>query len=230
MFSCDGLIAAENNWRRHLQATVLTADTSSLVKSNISRKMFDDHLWFSVFNRKRKSKFSRLQRLSCCLSILFLTMISNAMWYKTDNTEGTPEGFQIGPIRITAHELYTSFMSSLIVVPPVLIITALFANSAAQQEKKSRKNKYETKQNRSYVQPEERRKKKRELPNWCIYIAYSLCGLSVVASGFFTILYAMEWGRETANAWLTSFLLSFFQSVLIIQPIKVSYMLVQTMS
>ena len=64
------------------------SDPSDLIRSNIKHKMFDDHIWLSVGYRKNKSKFSRLQRLCCCLSILFLTMISNAMWYKTeDNTE-----------------------------------------------------------------------------------------------------------------------------------------------
>ena len=45
---------------------------------------------------------------------------------------------------------------------------------------------------------------------------------SVVASGFFTILYSMEWGREKSLDWLCTFVLSFFQSVVVVQPVKVS--------
>ncbi|CAG5132503.1 unnamed protein product, partial [Candidula unifasciata] len=47
------------------------------------------------------------------------------------------------------------------------------------------------------------------------------CFLSIVVSGFFTILYSMEWGRDKSNQWLTTFLLSFFQSVIVVQPLKV---------
>ena len=48
-----------------------------------------------------------------------------------------------------------------------------------------------------------------------------VCFFSIVSSGFFTILYSMQWGKEKANEWLTTFVLSFFQSVVIVQPIKV---------
>lgn len=48
-----------------------------------------------------------------------------------------------------------------------------------------------------------------------------MCVLSILASGFFTILYSMEWGPEKSMDWLTTFLLSFFQSVIIVQPVKV---------
>ena len=48
-----------------------------------------------------------------------------------------------------------------------------------------------------------------------------VCFLSITASGFFTILYSMEWGAEKANEWLITFLMSFFQNVIVIQPVKV---------
>lgn len=50
---------------------------------------------------------------------------------------------------------------------------------------------------------------------------FSVCVLSILGAGFFTILYSMEWGPEKSADWLTTFLLSFFQSVIIIQPVKV---------
>ena len=43
----------------------------------------------------------------------------------------------------------------------------------------------------------------------------------MTVSAFFTILYSFEWGREKSTAWLTSFLLSFAESVILIQPVKV---------
>lgn len=40
----------------------------------------DHHLWFSVFARPARSRFTRVQRLFCCLSLLLLSMLASAMW------------------------------------------------------------------------------------------------------------------------------------------------------
>jgi hypothetical protein len=45
--------------------------------------------------------------------------------------------------------------------------------------------------------------------------------LTIVVSAFFTILYSMQWGRDKSVQWLTTFLLSFIQNVIVVQPIKV---------
>ena len=66
------------------------------------------------------------------------------------------------------------------------------------------------------------KKKAFSLPHWCIYAAWVLIVLAVAASGFFVILYSFEWGSVKANEWLAAFYLSFIESVIIIQPIKVS--------
>ena len=50
-----------------------------------------------------------------------------------------------------------------------------------------------------------------------------VCFFSITSAGFFTILYSLEWGKEKANEWLTTFLLSFFQSVIVVQPVKVGF-------
>ena len=44
--------------------------------------MTDDHLWISIMSRPTKSSFTRLQRLTCGVSLLFSTMIANAMFYR----------------------------------------------------------------------------------------------------------------------------------------------------
>lgn len=38
---------------------------------------------------------------------------------------------------------------------------------------------------------------------------------------FFVILYSMEWGRERSNDWLCSMFMSFFQSLFVVDPLKV---------
>uniref|UniRef100_A0A1I8FNZ8 PKD_channel domain-containing protein n=1 Tax=Macrostomum lignano TaxID=282301 RepID=A0A1I8FNZ8_9PLAT len=59
------------------------------------------------------------------------------------------------------------------------------------------------------------------LPFWCNIVAWFLVLASVLVSGLFLVFYAMDWGRDKSQEWLAAFFLSTFQSVLIIQPLKV---------
>lgn len=43
----------------------------------------------------------------------------------------------------------------------------------------------------------------------------------MVVPAFFVILYSMQWGKERSNAWLGTMALSFFQSLLVMDPLKV---------
>ena len=45
--------------------------------------------------------------------------------------------------------------------------------------------------------------------------------MSIVVPAFFVILYSMQWGKDRSNAWLVSMILSFSQSLLVVDPVKV---------
>ena len=45
--------------------------------------------------------------------------------------------------------------------------------------------------------------------------------LSILTCSFFIILYSLEWGAKRANEWLITMVLSFGQSTLVIDPLKV---------
>ena len=47
--------------------------------------------------------------------------------------------------------------------------------------------------------------------------------LSILTCSFFIILYSLEWGAKRANEWLITMMLSFGQSILVIDPIKVFF-------
>ena len=66
-------------------------------------------------------------------------------------------------------------------------------------------------------------KPKAMLPHWVIYIAYVLIFVASGTAAFFVILYGFQFGKEKSDNWMTSMMLSFWQSVLVIQPVKVRY-------
>ena len=196
--------------------------SDSLLSSNVTKSFWNDHLWLSVGYRKSRSTFTRVQRLSVCLSILFLTMITNAMFYGTGDDDTNKSAFQIGPLSVTIQQLYTSIASSIIIIPPIILITTFFSKSAERKEKqengKASGDNYNTNNSNSST---EKKKAKKKLPYWCIYIAYALVFLCIASGAFFTILYALQWGKAKSEAWLVTFVLSFVQSLFLVQPIKV---------
>ncbi|XP_053382148.1 uncharacterized protein LOC123562231 [Mercenaria mercenaria] len=265
-----------------------------LFSSSVRKKLTSDHLWLSVFSRPTRSSFTRVQRISCCMSLLFLTMITNAMWFKSDgeaehaqNSGKQTVSLKIGPISFTLQQVFISLASTIIVFPPSFLLITFFRrtkqkkNTIMQQHQRkpkrgkwknlgttsrsnmwgaddepktsrfkkftdrmqklvrgggNSKNKYGADDDeefdnipaptiagdRSSKKDAQKKKKKPYMfPHWFNYIAWILCFFSIITPAFFTILYSMQWGKEKANEWLITFVLSFFQSVIVVQPIKV---------
>ncbi|XP_063443914.1 polycystin-1-like protein 2 [Mytilus trossulus] len=251
-----------------------------LFTSSIRKKLTSDHLWFSIFSRPTRSNFTRVHRISCCMSLLFMTMISNAMFFKSEENGTQSNAMTIGPVSFTLQQVFVSFVSTMIVLPVNLIIITFFRRCRPKKNaimqinqqmpkrgkwknvtntsqiwgnapKRSKWQKFKdsienitnfhqrSKYNAQDIDPEEedkpmpkivgmpeekqakKKKKPGTFPHWCIYIAYVLTVMSMIVPGFFTILYSMEWGPEKANEWLTTFIMSFFQSVIVVQPLKV---------
>ena len=72
-----------------------------------SRKnLADGHLWFSVVARPPQSRFTCVQRVSCCLCLLAASMLANAMFYRTEkDTSGTTNGITLGPFSVSLEQV-----------------------------------------------------------------------------------------------------------------------------
>lgn len=185
---------------------------SFLFNENTRENTTDSHLWLSVAIRPEESNFTRVERLACCLTFLFLTMISNAMFYGQD----TGSKLSVGPITFSLSGIYISLISSLIAAPPIFIVTYIFRNSRQRSSRNiSKKTVNEIKHG------------KLSLPFWCKFISWGIVTTAVLVSGFFLILYSMEWGKTKSEEWLLCFCMSFFESIFIFDPLKVSILLLR---
>ena len=132
-----------------------------------------------------------------------------------------------GPLHsVTIQQLYTSIAASVIIFPPVLVITAFFSKSELKEseqkhESQQRESSYASGSNNERSHDGKRTRHSKKLPYWCNYIAWLLVALCIACGAFFTILYALQWGKTKSEAWLITFFLSFFESVLLLQPLKV---------
>ena len=209
-------------------------DFKNLFFTTARKKVANDHLWVSIFARPDRSNFTRVQRLTSAVALLFVTMLADAMWYKTEDTAKGDQVVHVGGLVISGTTLYISVMASLCAIPISTIVIIFFQRSRPKPPKRDDTANLVTSyidlkeaSRKTAISPEERLvlkkyKRKYPLPYWCVYVAWSLAILAVLLSSFFVILYSLQWGKEKAEEWMTSFFLSFFQSLLIIQPFKVS--------
>ncbi|XP_071105701.1 polycystin-1-like [Haliotis cracherodii] len=108
-----------------------------LFSERSKKNLVDGHLWFSVVARPPQSRFTRVQRVSCCLCLLFATMLSNAMFYGlADDQPGT--AFTFGPFALSPQQIYIGIISNLIVFPANFIVITLFRKSKARKMRPSR--------------------------------------------------------------------------------------------
>ena len=80
-----------------------------LFAQRTAKNMGDGHLWFSVVARPPQSRFTRLQRVSCCMCLLFTSMLANAMFYKEGQEKQNT--FTLGPFAVSPEQVYIYFRS-----------------------------------------------------------------------------------------------------------------------
>ncbi|KAI8495091.1 hypothetical protein Bbelb_270770 [Branchiostoma belcheri] len=89
------------------------AALSNLITERAAKDFHDGHLFFSVVGRPARSTFTRTQRLSCCLSTVYSTMLANIMFFGQGDNFDPPQ-----PVRIMGVE-----------IDPPISLPQLIANS-----------------------------------------------------------------------------------------------------
>lgn len=234
-----------------------------LFSTEARKNLTDNHLWFSVIARPAKSTFTRVQRLSCCLSVILTTMIANAMFYQTGDESSTGTSIHVGPFSFSVKQISIGVTSSMVVLPVNIIIVTIFRKlrppdnrSKAEKDRdpNEQSEKYKTNEEvpeivveeeeepdrdeeerdeeeedeeeekgdkKSKKKKEKKKKKASTLDPRFAYVAYTLVFLASTASGTFTVFYGLTFGKEKSEGWISSMMISFWQDVLISQPLKV---------
>uniref|UniRef100_A0A1I8IV55 PLAT domain-containing protein n=1 Tax=Macrostomum lignano TaxID=282301 RepID=A0A1I8IV55_9PLAT len=142
--------------------------------------------------------------------------------------DSSSEAFRIGPVKVSYGSLITSILGALTVLPVSMATVLLFLKSKRQPQHIEAAQRYRPQSSRSRrvinsdaattedeTEAEEEEKtwiSKFSLPHWCQYVGWVLLVLSVLTAGVFIVFYAMDWGKEKSEGWLT---------VLLLQPLKV---------
>ncbi|XP_058257289.1 polycystin-1-like protein 2 [Hemibagrus wyckioides] len=108
---------------------------SNLFYMKTTKDFQDGHIWFSVINRPPNSNFTRVQRVSCCFSLLLCTMLTSIMFWgiPTDPSEQTMD---LGKIEFTWQQVMIGIQSSIIMFPINLLIVSIFRSVRPRERRK----------------------------------------------------------------------------------------------
>ncbi|KAI8506487.1 hypothetical protein Bbelb_159140 [Branchiostoma belcheri] len=182
-----------------------------------SRDMNDGHLWFSVAGRPARSPFTRVQRLSCCLTLLYSTMVTNIMFFGRGDDFDPPEplrfaGMEINP-PMSLPQIMIGLQSAAITLPVNLLIVYVEPTGLSIDNTTTESNTDED-------AGDFEEKRKSSIPWWAVYFGWLLVWSASFVAAFFTVLYSLSFGRAKAEAWLFTFLTSFLTDLFLVQPFK----------
>lgn len=129
-----------NDWlavdRGHLFCTTATIaavtqdELKKKQKHNFLTKSTQDfrntHIWISIFSKPARSTFTRVQRLTCALSVLLSTMLTNIMFYGVPTDDPDDQVSTTWEFSISLSALVIGIQSSLIMFPVNIFVMQLF--------------------------------------------------------------------------------------------------------
>ena len=232
-FTCHKWLAVEKG--DGLIDRTLAADSAAGKRKNfwescrntVVRKLGDGHLWFSVATRPPSRRFTRVQRLSCCLSLLLTTMLAIAMIHQfVLGHVQQQRTFRLGPLVLSLRQLIIALESIVVVLPLNLMIEGIFSHVATNFDTPGQRQKrYKVRERLSIHKVTEKHRYRRglrvTLPYCFVYLAWFLCFTSSAASATFIILYSLHWSKEKSGEWLISLAMSLFVEIFVLEPVKI---------
>ena len=205
-----------------------------LFTNKSTKELSDAHIWFSIYARPPISSFTRCQRLSVAISILFCSMLSSCMFYKTVSGRPAQEENKIGGFSFRWQHVFIAIISACITVPVNVLLAGIFRiinpssntskiiiNIADESGLEVTAELGNNTENRTVNNATKKRKKSFHLPHWCLYPTWILCILVILTSAFFVVWYGMAFGNKKSVDWLLSVSISLVQDILLVQPLKI---------
>ncbi|XP_027469305.2 polycystin-1 isoform X2 [Zalophus californianus] len=103
-----------------------------LLVAELQRGFFDKHIWLSLWDRPPRSRFTRVQRATCCVLLLCLFLGANAVWYGVVGDAAYSTGPVSALIPLSVDTVAVGLVSSVVVYPVYLVILFLFRMSRSK--------------------------------------------------------------------------------------------------
>ncbi|PKU34319.1 polycystihypothetical protein [Limosa lapponica baueri] len=102
---------------------------SRIFIAELQRGFFEKHVWLSMWDRPPRSRFTRVQRATCCSLLIFLFLCANAVWYGVVGNVHLSNGAVSNLIPVNVDTVAVGLVSSMVVYPLYLVILFLFRMS-----------------------------------------------------------------------------------------------------
>ncbi|XP_035669087.1 polycystic kidney disease 1-related protein-like [Branchiostoma floridae] len=124
------------------------------VPQSTGKRFLSEHLWISVV-KPPSNHFTRVQRISCCLSLLMSFMLVNIMFYRGDrNFVPRVTGGRVQLEQLFSWDTFIiGLESSLIALPINVIVVVLFRYAGPRRVTSSSANRSHPKDKNDYVTP-----------------------------------------------------------------------------
>ncbi|XP_071515467.1 polycystin family receptor for egg jelly-like [Panulirus ornatus] len=216
--------------------------------NKINRNANDDHMWMSIFLRPIGSRFSRKERVSVGALFLYLSMLFSAVWYETLSDSPRSGIIEFGLFTLSFEQAVIGVISGAIAYFVILILVFVFKRARPHTLKKCRAleaivkqwkyqqkdkglqidkdeilNNYDTLSPQSSSNPSKEQSSVMCIPWWTRWLAWLLVMTGIFVSMFFVWSYGITWGEIKTVKWFSSFITSFFISLLFTQWLKVLF-------
>uniref|UniRef100_A0A2K6JVQ2 Polycystin 1, transient receptor potential channel interacting n=1 Tax=Rhinopithecus bieti TaxID=61621 RepID=A0A2K6JVQ2_RHIBE len=121
-----------------VEKEVLAASDAALLRfrrllvAELQRGFFDKHIWLSIWDRPPRSRFTRIQRATCCVLLICLFLGANAMWYGAVGDSTYSAGRVSRPRPLSVDTVAVGLVSSVVVYPIYLAVLFLFRMSRSK--------------------------------------------------------------------------------------------------
>lgn len=183
---------------------------SHIFTTKTAEDFSDQHLWLSVALKRAHDSFTRVQRVTCCMALLFTTMLASAMFFQRGNN--SKYLWKIGSLVIDYRGIVIGIQSGLVVIPINFVIVWTFRHTESFENYRKRQT---LRKNDGGIA-----KRKKILPCGFLIIAWFLAITAIAASLVVVLFYSMQWGHDKSTQFVLSIFTSFIQSAFLIQPMK----------
>eukprot|EP00062_Callorhinchus_milii_P004488 gi/632943693/ref/XP_007887086.1/ PREDICTED: polycystin-1-like [Callorhinchus milii] len=104
---------------------------SRIFLSQLKRGMSEKHIWLSVWDRLPRSRFTRVQRVTCCTLLLYLFLAAVTAWYGAVGVKSkrVPVVYLAS---VTGENVAVGIVVALVVFPVHLLFTLLFRRTRSK--------------------------------------------------------------------------------------------------
>ncbi|XP_040583519.2 location of vulva defective 1 [Lepeophtheirus salmonis] len=211
-------------------------DYKYLIRTSLLRLIKNHHLWLSIFIKPFKSRFTRVQRSTVCLTYYSLSMILNAFYYSLTPGHLIDSLFAIEFIGFDYRDILTGFVSSIIVTIPTILPVVMFTKSRNRKMRESRLNEginiaINKKTLDIKVEGHQRKKnaieKRRNRSYHYIFgiISWIFCFMIICTSITATIGIVVHFTNVVIYQFIVAMLVNWFTSFFIVQPIIITFLI-----